>query len=97
MNKKGQGMSLNVIIIATLGLLVLVILAAVFVGRTGVFTKSVDRCSGNCVAAKNDCAGTYDKIASGSCDLDGDGKPTDNSFVAKNEKDGFCCISAAPQ
>ena len=39
--KKGQGLSLNVIIVAALALIVLVILVAIFTGRLGVFDKSV--------------------------------------------------------
>lgn len=37
-NKSGQGLSLNVIIIAALALIVLVVLAAIFIQQTGVFT-----------------------------------------------------------
>jgi len=39
--KKAQGLSLNVIIVATLGLIVLVILVAVFTGRIGSWGSSV--------------------------------------------------------
>jgi len=38
MYKKGQGISLNVIIIAAIALLVLVILSVIFMGRMGIFT-----------------------------------------------------------
>ena len=41
MNKKAQGMSLNVIIIAALALIVLVVLATIFMGRLGSFDKQV--------------------------------------------------------
>jgi hypothetical protein len=40
--KKGQGLSINTIIIAALGLAVLVILFAVMTGRLGIFGKGVD-------------------------------------------------------
>ena len=43
MKKKGQGLSLNVIIIAAIGLIVLVLLIAIFTGRIGTFRKSVAR------------------------------------------------------
>ncbi len=36
-NKKGQGLSLNVIIVAILALIVLVVLVMVFTGRIGLF------------------------------------------------------------
>lgn len=41
-NKKGQGLSLNVIIVAALALIVLVVLIMVFTGRIGIFTKGVE-------------------------------------------------------
>lgn len=41
MDKKGQGLSLNVIIIAALALIVLVILVAIFTGRIGRFDTGV--------------------------------------------------------
>ncbi len=40
---KGQGLSINTIIIAALGLAVLVVLFAVFTGRIGIFGKNVDQ------------------------------------------------------
>lgn len=43
MNKKGQGLSLNVIIIAVLALLVLVVLAVIFTGRINLFEKGVSK------------------------------------------------------
>lgn len=42
-SKKGQGLSLNVIIIAALALIVLVVLIVVFTGRIGVFEKGVSK------------------------------------------------------
>ena len=39
--KKGQGLSLNTIIIAAIVLIVLVVLWAIFTGRMGVFTKGL--------------------------------------------------------
>lgn len=41
MNKKGQGLPLNTIIIAAIVLIVLVVLWAIFTGRMGVFSKGV--------------------------------------------------------
>ncbi len=40
-SKKGQGMSLNVVIIAALALIVLVVLVMVFTGRIGIFQNVV--------------------------------------------------------
>lgn len=53
--KKAQGLSMNVIVVAALALLVLVILAVIFIGRSGVFAKDVSACKGNCVAP-GDCS-----------------------------------------
>jgi hypothetical protein len=41
MGKKGQGLSLNVIIIAALALIVLVVLIMIFTGRIGIFQAGV--------------------------------------------------------
>ena len=42
-DKKGQGLSLNVIIIAALALIILVVLVMVFTGRIGIFEKGVSQ------------------------------------------------------
>tara|TARA_Y100000310_G_scaffold344364_1_gene456780 strand:- start:18050 stop:18418 length:369 start_codon:yes stop_codon:yes gene_type:complete len=41
-NKKGQGLSLNVIIVAAIALVVLVVLIVIFTGRAGDFDKKVN-------------------------------------------------------
>lgn len=40
-SKKGQTMSLNVIIVAALALIVLVVLVAIFTGRIGIFSQGL--------------------------------------------------------
>ncbi len=58
MDKKGIELSMNVIIIAALGLLVLVVLSVVFLGRAGVFSKSTADCviqGGTCMDASTKC------------------------------------------
>ena len=53
MNKKGQSISINTIIIAAIGLAVLVVLFAIFTGRLGGFTKGVqetDTCAQKCLS-----------------------------------------------
>ncbi|MBI4738636.1 hypothetical protein HY772_03605 [Candidatus Woesearchaeota archaeon] len=82
--KKAQGMSLNIIIIAAIGLLVLVILAVIFIGRIGTTTKVVDSCKGACVDSSDECVGQYKKVTSDPC-FGPDNKPTDQ----------VCCISVA--
>ncbi len=44
MNKKAQGISMNVIIIAAIALLVLVILSVIFIGRMGSFGRAAANC-----------------------------------------------------
>jgi hypothetical protein len=43
MSKKGQGLSLNVIIVAALALIVLVVLVVVFTGRIGIFDRDLGK------------------------------------------------------
>jgi hypothetical protein len=88
-NKKGQGLSLNVIIIAALALLVLVILAVIFMGRAGMFRRE----SGNCgalggVCSRTGCTGDFQRSIGYDCDLDGDGSSNEGQTI-----DGTCCIS----
>ncbi len=91
--KKAQGMPLNVIIIAALGLLVLVILAIIFTGKTGTFVKESDKCAvygGACVATQEECTGQYQRVMSErACDLNGDEK------FEFGGKDGWCCVSVS--
>lgn len=44
MNKKAQGISLNVIIIAAIALLVLVVLSVILLGRMGQFGEQSQNC-----------------------------------------------------
>ncbi len=41
MDKKGQGISINVIIVAVIALVVLVVLVAIFTGRIAIFQRGV--------------------------------------------------------
>jgi len=63
MNKKGQGISMNVIIVAAIALLVLVVLSIIFLGRTGDFGKGVADCEnkgGQCESG-GDCTTDADE------------------------------------
>jgi len=61
MDKKGQGISINTIIIAAIALIVLVVLIAIFTGRIGSFGQGVDEatkkiaCPGSVVNANQAC------------------------------------------
>ena len=43
LNKKGQGLSLNVIIVAAIALIVLVLLVIIFTGRIDIFNRGVSK------------------------------------------------------
>jgi len=90
MKKKGQGLSLNTIIVAAIVLIVLIVLWAIFTGRMGGFASgmvSTEKCSdvcdatggsvdGTCVATDNNYVGKYD--------ADGDGKLEDTDLCCCN-------------
>jgi len=58
--KKGQGMPLNVIIIAILVLIVLVVLVLIFTGKSAAFGKDTQK--------------TQDAFAFGNCEIPGTGR-----------------------
>lgn len=45
-NRKSQGMPINVIIIAALALIVLVVIILIFTGRTKIFSEDLQSCPG---------------------------------------------------
>jgi len=47
MFKKGQGISLNVVVVAAIALIVLVVLVLIFTGRLAIFTGEVDDVTGS--------------------------------------------------
>ncbi len=92
--KKGQGLSMDVIIIAAISLVVLVVLIAIFTGRLGKFTAEIKDCQaqgGTCLS-EADCRSQQMAILPGktscSVDADNDGLPDANSPK--------CCISITP-
>ncbi|HIG96668.1 TPA: hypothetical protein HA249_07355 [Candidatus Woesearchaeota archaeon] len=67
MLKKAQGISINVIVIAALALLVLVVLAMIFTGKLGGWTKAQNECSSNggmCVGDASQCTGENAQVMS---------------------------------
>lgn len=66
--KKGQGIALNVIIVAAIALLVLVILSVIFLGRIGTFGEKSSSCEdqgGICVV--DSCPTGYTTFGALSC------------------------------
>ena len=66
MNRKSQGISLNVIIIAAIALIILVVLIAVFTGRFGIFTGGLKE-AGTCTSlggldCLSSCSGGYERV-----------------------------------
>ena len=88
MDKKGQGLSMNTIIIAALALLVLVILSMIFMNRLGIFVSESKSCSqngGRCVGITESCpAGMTDRVI-------GNIKCHDSSGDTENTQK--CCIA----
>ncbi|HIH42260.1 TPA: hypothetical protein HA246_01310 [Candidatus Woesearchaeota archaeon] len=57
-SKKGQGMTLNVVVVAAIVLLVLVVLVLIFTGKIGNFVGESEKCvtkGGTCIAARDGC------------------------------------------
>ena len=81
--KKAQDLSLTTIIVAALAILVLVVLAVIFTGRIGKFTKEAESCGakgGRCVDASE-------------CDLAGNEVIRDQYSCSNTELK--CCLSKA--
>ena len=92
MNKKGQSISINTIIIAAIGLAVLIVLFAIFTGRLGIFTKGVqetDTCAQKC-ASLNMNPGAHPTQDIKSC--------SEGQYIAGSYKDGQygCCCAQKP-
>lgn len=85
--RKGQNLSLNVIIIAALALLVLVIISLIFMNRASIFGKDTKACEtqgGTCHLASDGCpeGKTVSPLSGVRC-LNSDGTVRD---------DYVCCI-----
>lgn len=67
--KKSQGMSINVMIIAVIGLIILLVLMAILTGRTSIFTRSSEdasSCQSACRAIESGMSKSV-YTSSGSC------------------------------
>lgn len=79
-NKKSQGLSFNVIIIAVISLIVLVVIIAIFTGVSGDSAKSLQSCwlkGGHC----------DDKCEPGETEI-----PDTKECVKGNDKGEHCCV-----
>ncbi len=82
---RGQGISINVIVLTAIALIVLIVLVVVLTGRVQIFGKGLGECRGNCVVSVNQCTGGASAIPTTKCN---DGKTP----VIEN---GYCCIATS--
>ncbi|MBW3012529.1 hypothetical protein KY311_05050 [Candidatus Woesearchaeota archaeon] len=86
MNKKAQGLSVSTIVIAALAVLVLVVLAVIFAGRIGVFTKEV---TVSCAAQGGICKATCDQTT----EVQVFRTPDNAEITCPNENAAKCCMT----
>jgi hypothetical protein len=76
MRKKGESLSMNVIVVAVIALIVLIVIIVVFSGQFGNFTKGVNSCkdkggeevsgtSADCIAQGGSLIGPYYDTSTG--------------------------------
>jgi hypothetical protein len=83
MNKKGVEISMSTIIVAAIGLLVLVVLSAIFLGRAGKVGEQV----ADCEVQGGKCAENCGSIEDGTEDY-----PRANPLLKCSEEGQKCCI-----
>ena len=81
MNKKAQGISMNVIIIAAIALLVLVILSVIFIGRMGSF----GRITGDCTTQGGRCLASP-------CNVQTPPMASNSGLNCEEESTPYCCL-----
>ena len=85
MDKKAQGISLNVIIIAAIALIVLIVLVIIFTGRAGTFNKGLKDCHNkNGLCLKKDTCTNAGGIPTLSCSAE---------KSERSNKDCYCCLA----
>ena len=80
---------MNVIVIMVLALLVLVVLAVIFYGQSGIFVKNIN----NCVSKGGVCAKDND----GACPVNKTAIILTPDCAVGKEKDGKCCFNPLGQ
>ncbi len=84
--KKGQGLSMTIIVVAILALVILVILLLVLTGRLALFGGEAQECPGMCSGLTdgkvNECPIGYTELGPG------------DQYIAKDgtKCEGLCCI-----
>jgi hypothetical protein len=86
MQKKGEALSMNVIVVAVIALIVLIILIVVFASRMGIFNKGVNSCKdkgGIAMPSNVEC------IQSGGTPI---GPLFDETTGIKDPQNKVCCV-----
>ena len=83
---RGQGISINVIVLTAIALIVLIVLVVVLTGRVQIFGRGLGTCKGDCVTSAASCT-SGSAIPTTHCD-DGGKHPVIPG-------DGYCCIATS--
>lgn len=98
MNKKGQSISINTIIVAAIALAVLVVLFMIFTGRLGLFTKGIGEatnCEQACKSAGYSRSDSIAETASTSADCSSGGFLLPGySIIQDGNRKKCCCYSS---
>lgn len=93
-NRKAQGLSLNVIIIAVIALLVLVVIVWIFSGKSSQFAKGVASCEskgGTCYETETECRAAGPYVGQAPDDVSCD---NEKSNPPNSPGDGiYCCLA----
>ena len=95
MNKKSQGLSVNVIIIVAIALIVLIVLITIFTGRMGSFVGGVD----NTVTCANSCSAfnkISDDVTQAVCDSTSRSQVIAGTYEDVSDGNVCCCIPKTP-
>lgn len=92
-SKKGDGMSINIVVVAVLALVVLVVLLAIFSNKMRTGAKGQDDAQKN--LQSNVCSDTVDGrsyyCSPVSCAA-GSGKRLQDNYIDCPKESGFCCV-----
>ncbi|MBI2140079.1 hypothetical protein HYU14_04085 [Candidatus Woesearchaeota archaeon] len=90
--KNGQGLPLNVIVVALIVLVVLVVIWLIFTGKIGAFSKEVSRCEprAKCMP-RSQCSPNGAEWPEGTDSCRG-AQPTATGGIVISAGDPICCI-----
>lgn len=98
-SSKGQGLSMQTIVLAILALVVLVVLVLIITGRFSIFSRSTDTCA----SREGVCSSELRPDSYGDCDFTHPIKtwtsdcpcvaPPEDERICKDKKLGQCCLA----